>query len=676
VAHEPALLALVLLFDAVLMMVSAWLFRDSVWVYLAAVLIPLSLLLTLQEIGIPTNRYGWWLIGLASIYLVAAWMLRRAKLSAFGAATINTGFILIALGLLPSSLDRNGALWGYGGAALLYAISAFWLRRPLLLTPASGLILVPYAVGLQNSRLAPEYYGLALFPGAIAALVVSWGLDRHFGSWPDFPWGNRGQWPMALGNRLLKWWALPGYAVGFGLVMISPFFTQFKAGLIALNFFLMMPFFGWAIYRFRLRGWLVALVLAGHFAAIYYLGALGWWRQPNLAEVWLRFLPVTLIMAVVTLFIERYRAETPPIYEKGKLNGWSHPLYIILGLDIIVSQVLSLSGSGTLAAATVTLTHVIIIAVLASVWLSSRLSYLSSGLGIVTLIQWSSTLNGPIEGLPVVLAFLALVYGLVGYGLALVRSGLDDDWELRSWLAVWELPLQRVSNSLSFGILVLTGLLGLDLIGWSIRALLGIPFRDLVDPVTVRMVVGVFGFLGLLYVAVSYTHRRLRFGYLAIGLLLISWMLHVFYIRQWDALRHLQWYAIPAGLYLLGMAYMEWQQGHKTIARRLDYLAMVLMLGSLFWQTLLFGWGYAILLGGEGLAAFFWGSGRRLRRFLYAGMVGVILATGGQLLNSLSSINQWIVFGSIGLLLVLVAIVVERKLEDIKSWQEILESWE
>jgi hypothetical protein len=54
----------------------------------------------------------------------------------------------------------------------------------------------------------------------------------------------------------------------------------------------------------------------------------------------------------------------------------------------------------------------------------------------------------------------------------------------------------------------------------------------------------------------------------------------------------------------------------------------------------------------------------------------VILATGGQLLNSLSSINQWIVFGSIGLLLVLVAIVVERKLEDIKSWQEILESWE
>ncbi len=212
--------------------------------------------------------------------------------------------------------------------------------------------------------------------------------------------------------------------------------------------------------------------------------------------------------------------------------------------------------------------------------------------------------------------------------------------------------------------------------GWSIQAILGFPFRAAVDITTVQMVVWVLGFLGLLYVLVSFTHRWLRFGYIAIGMLLTAWMLHVFYIQQWDDLRRLQWYTIPVGLYLLGIAYMEWQQGHKTLGRRLDYLAMVLMLGSLFWQTLLFGWGYALLLGTEGLAAFYWGSARRLRRFLYAGMVGVILATLGQLLNSLRSINQWIVFGIIGLLLVMVAIVVERKLEDIKSWKEILESWE
>jgi len=35
-----------------------------------------------------------------------------------------------------------------------------------------------------------------------------------------------------------------------------------------------------------------------------------------------------------------------------------------------------------------------------------------------------------------------------------------------------------------------------------------------------------------------------------------------------------------------------------------------------------------------------------------------------------------VVFGIIGLLLVIAAIAVERKLEDIKSWREVLDTWE
>jgi hypothetical protein len=100
------------------------------------------------------------------------------------------------------------------------------------------------------------------------------------------------------------------------------------------------------------------------------------------------------------------------------------------------------------------------------------------------------------------------------------------------------------------------------------------------------------------------------------------------------------------------------------------------MMGSLFWQTLLFGWRYALLLGAEGFLAFWWGSARRLRRFLYTGMMGVILATIAQLINSLWSVNQWIVFGLIGLLVVAGGLVVERKMEEIKAWQESLETWE
>jgi hypothetical protein len=286
-------------------------------------------------------------------------------------------------------------------------------------------------------------------------------------------------------------------------------------------------------------------------------------------------------------------------------------------------------------------------------------------------------LEKPIEGLPVALAQLALAYGIIGYGLALLRRSLTNKRELRPWLAAWELPLQRFSLVMSFGIFILTAWLGLDLVGWTIRAMFGLPFRQIVDLSTVRMVLGVLSLLGLLYVAAAVAHRWLRLGYVALGMLLTGWILYAFYIQQWDRLARVQWYAIPAGLYLLGIAYLEWERGHKRLARWLDYAAMLLMMGSLFWQTLLFGWGYALLLGSEGFSAFWWGSARRLRRFFYAGMVGVMLATLGQLINSLRSINQWIVFGTIGLLLIAMAVFVERKLEDIKAWQEkVLENWE
>ena len=63
-------------------------------------------------------------------------------------------------------------------------------------------------------------------------------------------------------------------------------------------------------------------------------------------------------------------------------------------------------------------------------------------------------------------------------------------------------------------------------------------------------------------------------------------------------------------------------------------------------------------------------------RFFYAGIIGVILATLGQLLNALQNINQWITFGIIGILLVAIAVIVERRMESIKAWQGTLEDWE
>ena len=212
--------------------------------------------------------------------------------------------------------------------------------------------------------------------------------------------------------------------------------------------------------------------------------------------------------------------------------------------------------------------------------------------------------------------------------------------------------------------------------GWSVRALFGLTFRQIVEPDIVYMLVWVLSLIGLLYVAAAAVFDRLKLGYLAVGMLLTGWFMYAFYINTWDNLRQLQWYATPAGLYLLGIGFLEWQRGHKNLARWVDYVAMFLLLGGFFWQTLVFGWGFAILLGCVGFAAFWWGSARRLRRFFYAGMASVILAALGQSLNALQEINQWITFGLIGLVLVVLAILVEGRLEAIKAWQQVLETWE
>ena len=713
VAHSPALLAVVLLYDTLLLMASARVFRDAAWAYPAAGALTLAVLLALGEADVPHNRQGWWLVGLAAVYFALAWLLRRVKLSAYSTAPLAVGSVVLALSLPPSSQDQLGALWGYGSAALLYAILAAWLRQPLLLWPTGGLAVVAYLVGLQRSPLAPLYYGLWLFPGTLAALALGVLLDARCGAWRDFPWGHVNRWLTAFIERLFKWWALPLYVLGLGLGMATPWLTAGHIDWRALNWLLLVPIFAWAVWRFRLRIWLLTLTLAAHFALAAYLDFLGWWGYP--AWAWAYFSPLMLLTVGVGLWLERRFNEGAPFASRFSINasvkglrgggdfafwrGWSRPLYLVAGADMLLAQVISVWYSDVEISTLLTVTHALVLVVLVSVWQSRWLPYVSAGLGGFAVLQWWAARYQEMAPaawlrLPVWLAWLAFAYGLVGYGLTLWRRGLGRGLQSRSegadaahppararrvpaWLEVWRHPLERSALALSGGALFLMLATGLNVLGWLIMALIGWPFREAVDLASVRMVVTVLSWVGLLYVTATVVYQRVRWGYVAFGMLLSSWMLYAFFIRQWEGLMRVQWYALPVGVYLLGIALMEWRDGHKTLARRLDYAAMLLMIGSLFWQTLDFGWRYALLLGAEGFALVWWGSARRSRRFFYAGMVSVMLATIGQLINALQDVNQWIVFGLIGLLLFGGAALIERKLEEITAaLRVVLEDWE
>ncbi len=676
--HLPVLLAMALLYGALLLVISARIFRSALWLYPAAGLATLAWLIALAQAGVPLEIRGWWLVGLAALYLSLGWVLRRARLHSYGAAALAAGFAVSALSLPPSSQDNTGALWGYGGAALLYAICAFWLSQPILLVLTCALAPVTYASALQLSSIQPAYHGLMLFPGALLAFGLGWWADLRFGAWRDFPFGLPLKWLLAFAERLTHWWGLPLYALGLGLASFAPAFTGQHADLTALNFFLLMFFYAIAAYRFRSRFWLGMAALAGHLAVIYNLQFLGWWRYP--ADAWLRFLPVTLLTAALGLGLEKWLKEGSPL-EKGKrFKGWSRPLYWFVLIDILAGQ-LGSSVRDSFASASISLVHTLLIALLASIWMSQWLPYLSALLGVVALLQWHEAANMPDYRLPIYLAELALGYGALGFGYTLLKRQqrlwpgiLEQAWA--RWMPIWERPLQRAGMAISILTFFAAFVQGFDLFISSLLILVGLSSRENVQLQMAWMAVDVFSLIGLLYAAAAAGYKRQRLGYLAVGLLLAGWFMFAFYINTWDGLRQVQWYALPAGLYLLTIGYLEWRNGQRTLGRWLDYLAMFLMLGSLFWQTLVFGLFFVFLLICEGVTSLWWGSARRLRRFFYAGIIGVMLAVLGQLLNALQTVNQWLVFGLIGLMLVALAVLVERKLDTIKAWQKVLETWE
>ncbi len=674
VAH-PVLLALTLLYAALFLLVFWRIFAHAVWLFPAALAAALALFLATAEYGIEFDRRGWWLIGLAAGYLLLGRLLQRLRRKADALAVLLAAYLLTLMGLLASSLDSISAAWGYGAVAGLYLISAFWFSQPLFLYPTSALVLVPYGVALSRSPLAPDFYGLALFPGVLAALISAWFLDRKFGAWDHFPWQRPLRWPGAIFRRVLHWWALPLFILGYGLAILSPLFTAGNQALTAFTLLLLLYPLSWAIRRFRLRIWLVAALLAGHLSLGFYLADLGWWRFPADAFIW--FMPAPLVSIFLGLWVAKRRAESPPWHWKTLLSGWSRPFYGFALVDIFLAQAFSLSDNR--AGLWISLIHAFIFLVLGYLWQRSSLTYLAAGLGALSLGQYLNWQATPVEMGVFGFALLACGYGFIGFGVEFgqklrfqTRPGTDG----KPPFDVFRHPFQFSSLLISIFVLLTTLIAGFDLAAWTVRAVLGFPFRQIVSFDTVIMFVRVFALVGLLYLGTAVVKRRTRLGYLAGFLLLSGWLTYSFYILAWEQLGLLKAYALPAGLYLLTMAFFEWQFGSKRLGRNLDYLGLTLLLGSLFWQTLILGWQFALLLGFEGFVSLWWGSGRRLRRFFYAGIAAVVLATVGQLVNALQAINQWVTFGIIGLLLVAVALVVERRLDHFKRWQESLDDWE
>jgi hypothetical protein len=672
VAHQSSLFAAALTFDALLCVLSAWIFREPLWGYPAAALAPAAMLVALAQSQVPPERRGWWLIGLGAVYVALAWILHQLKrrgvdLRAYATAPLVMAFAVVALGLPPSSLDEAGAFWGYLAAALIYAVVATWLRQPLLLVPTAALLAVPYGVALVWLGVDPANYGLAIYPGVVIALALAHLLDWRLGRpGPILPSLDRRSWRL---GALLDWWGAPFYAWGYvgALVAVGLSWTDSTPLAIALG--LAAAAFLHATVRFRSRGSLLLAGALAQAAVLTVIDAAGWLADPAWAA--LAFLPVTMVTAALALAVELWRGEGCPL-SAAWWRGWSRPLYLLLAVDLLAGQVAALFQSEP--GALVTTVHTLLLALLATVWVQPLLPLAAAGLGIVGFFQAMAWAKLGATGYPVGLALLALGYGLLGYGWAYALRGSRRG-------QIWTRPLEWTALGLSVAALGWAAAIGLDAVDLFVRTLLGRTANFADYAAEVRMVMWVLALCGLLYLATAAVRRWYALGYGAVALLLGAWAL---WWRFFLDMPGVQWYAVPAGVYLLGVGWMEWRQGRKTVARWIDRVGMLVWLGTAWWQSLPgvmdSGWPYALIMGAESLLLVWWGSARRQKQFLYIGAAALVVNVVTQSIEPLLSVNRWIVFGIAGLLLVSLAILVERRLEKIRELSAELrvrlEGWE
>ena len=289
-------------------------------------------------------------------------------------------------------------------------------------------------------------------------------------------------------------------------------------------------------------------------------------------------------------------------------------------------------------------------------WSDRWLAYGSLGLALLATgirLAWSE--------LPLAEALASI--GAIGMGMYLVGLFIEMIVNFRSSrgniLEVWLGPLQNLP-------ILLTSL------SVACTFLFVISY-----PVTFA---AALAFAGALYLTIAYRSNRYYLGYLGTGMLLAAWVI-VLIIQD---IAQPQLYAIPFGLYLAGIGYFERLQGRGRFGNLVQCFGFSVMLITSFIQSLngLAGFPYFLLLMLESLAIFWWGVAQQCKAPLLIGIGGSVINVVAQvvILVNVYQVSRWFVTLGVGLVLVTIGVLVERKRERIltrtKEWREVLETWD
>lgn len=657
----------VLTLNVILYTASAYIFRKAFWLYLSTVLTPIIALLILHQIDrLESAWVAWTFILLAYLYLGIGQLFDRNKKSIssdihpFAMPFYVPGFVLSVIALALASGEKTLAIQIYSAGVILYALAGWLLRQTLFIYPAAWLAAVPYYLVITLTPLETHWYGLAWLP----FIVIYIAIGRIFFHKEPFPHPGAGALIQWIKHPAIPFYLL-AYVLSAGMIWLS--YTDPLA--LTLGLSAGMVLYITSAFLFRTPAWLFAGLLAAHLALLAYFTI-----DPQGGEAYLLSYPfhaLTWLMALFGYGLSRWiivpgsnpaqrRAEAVEEEMHGfswldHLFGhpWARPFFLFVVTDIILWQFIALNSYETTIA--LAIGHTLLLALFSILWAEGSLVYDMVCFG-------SLAVGASLKQAGVPFGEAAAVFGGIGFGLYLLARGIEPISSRFKTLSVWIAPLTRCS-------ILLTGA----------AVIVNLPMVERQMTATAASL----AFAGALYVTIAYRERRYPLGYLGMALLEIAWAI-VLYMNE---IRQPQLYAIPGGLYFLGIAYLEMQLNRKRYAMAIELLGLGVLLVTSFAQSLNSETGlvYFVLLMIESLLVIWWGVLQKRKVPFFTGIGASAINIAAQVIilisvHDIHRVNRWLVAFGAGVIITAIAVIAELKREQLRArsrqLSEMLETWE
>lgn len=612
--------------------------------------LPAALLLALIFGGQAVLRRGWpWAVLSLGAGLLAAWFAvdRFAPGAAWTRAATLTALALSAAYTLSGERLRATALrywtwpalaWGALAGAFAAALA---LLQALDRHPLAALTLLSLAglAALHSFRWRQPLLGYGAAPLLTTGALLA-AFHGFFTAWrPQFGDLALVVCALALGLALLgqalrradRRYALPYEWAAFFLLPLAPLLAFGDPARLALIWGIMAALYALALWRYR-QSWFLALAFVAADLAAFHAFI---WQFPDNPREQAGFLLAGLVwlQALASAALRR----GPASWNAAGLWGYGSAALGGAGA-------LALTSASDGALAGVMLALAALLAVLAQVERREAVAW-----GSLALAVPGAWLAHTAAGLKEVWAAAWLVLELVGLcllGWLAIRFGLD----------LW----RRVTGVGALGAAALL----------TLNAAVGIQF----PPLTFAL-----ASLGLLLATLAVRERQFGYAYGAGGAFVGATLSQ---LAGWGV-RELQWYVIPAGLYLLVLAGgLRRFQGQRRVSQLIEATAVMLMLGVTTAQALMPEGGlfYSLLLFGESLLMATYGALSRLRVPFVGGIAFFVAGVLWMTVDTVRLANQWVILGIVGLLMVLAYVVLERHQERLlragRYWAGQLRAWE